>query len=232
MSFSKLSLRRSMNCLALLLALSLFYGCGGAGIGDSPLSRAILHGLSIAPRTIQIRAGGTQQFSATASRPRAMTAAGGATNLDLVWSVNGIPGGNLSLGTIDITGRYTAPPVVPSQNLVSVTASNVAKPSVSAVAQVALYNPIPTITSVSPNMISTGNFQLTIKGSNFVRGAEVSFADEVLQTSFLSSSELVAVGISNQSQVGIDQVVVQGRSGVRQFNRGFKCSGDSTASRD
>ena len=168
---------------------------------------ATLHGLSITPTTIQIRAGSTQQFSAIASHPRSR--GWGATNLDLAWSVNGIPGGNLNLGTIDVTGRYTAPLAVPSQNLVSVTATSAAKPSVSAIAQVSLYNPIPTITSISPNMISTGNFELKVKGSNFVRGAEVWFADEVLPTSFLSSSDLVAIGTSNQSQVGTNHVVVR-----------------------
>ncbi len=198
-----------MNCLALLLVLSLLYGCGGARVGDLPSSPATLQRLAITPPTIQLRAGSAQQFSANVSRPRARASTRGATKLDVDWSVNGIPGGNLSVGTIDGTGRYTAPMTLPNQNLVTIIASNVAKPSVSATARVILSNPIPMLTSVSPNTISTGDFKLTINGSNFVRGAEVLFAGEVLPTSFLSSSHLVAIGTSNQSQVGSVQILVR-----------------------
>jgi hypothetical protein len=70
--------------------------------------------VSVAPATASLTAGGTQAFTAT------VTNAGERT---VTWSVDGIPGGNATVGTISASGVYTAPASVPATTSVSVTAA-------------------------------------------------------------------------------------------------------------
>ena len=53
-----------------------------------------------------------------------------------------------------------------------------------ALAPVTIENPIPLVSSVSPNPITVGNFTLTVMGSNFVSGATVVFDGDFLTTKF------------------------------------------------
>jgi hypothetical protein len=130
-------------------------------------------------------------------------------NLGVTWSVNSIPGGNATVGTIDAKGLYRAPATVPNPNLLKVIATSADDPSISATAPLTLYNPIPVVTSVSPNKISVGTFTLTVNGGSFAKGAQVLFAGEALQTAFSSATQLVATGTATQSQVGNMQVFVE-----------------------
>jgi len=80
------------------------------------LSLQLVHAavtVTVSPAASSILAGGTKPFTAQVS---------GATNHAVTWSVNGIPGGNRVFGHINSSGVYTAPPTVPSDNIVTVTA--------------------------------------------------------------------------------------------------------------
>jgi Concanavalin A-like lectin/glucanases superfamily len=46
----------------------------------------------------------------------------GSTNKNLIWKVNGVTGGNLTVGTISILGLYVAPVAVPNPATVTITA--------------------------------------------------------------------------------------------------------------
>ena len=46
----------------------------------------------------------------------------------VTWTVNGIPGGDSSIGTVSATGLYQAPTAVPPGNAVSVAATSTAYP--------------------------------------------------------------------------------------------------------
>ncbi len=59
--------------------------------------------VSISPATVGLSVGATQQFSVTVE---------GQTNTVVSWSVDGINGGNSSVGTIDAQGLYVAPPEI------------------------------------------------------------------------------------------------------------------------
>ena len=50
-----------------------------------------------------------------------ISVAGSATGL--TWAVNGVTGGDTTVGRIDQNGHYTAPPLVPAQNPVKITAA-------------------------------------------------------------------------------------------------------------
>jgi parallel beta-helix repeat protein len=226
------SIPRIMHCLGLLVALSLLYGCGAAGGRGSssslPSQPSQSLSVTVAPLAVEIRAGTVEQFSATvlgslsapvpdgvvlrSTRASRFGPAGtrsdpihlGAANKRIIWSINGTQGGNAAVGTISATGLYHSPSILPSPNMIYVTAASMADSSVSQTALVTLYNPIPTITSVTPNKVWVGPFTVTVTGQNFVQGAQVLFAGTSLPTTFKSSTQLVATGAATQP--GIAQV--------------------------
>ena len=72
-------------------------------------------GLSVSPSTATVTIGQTQQFTAYLN---------GVATTAVTWSVNTVVGGNLTNGLISPTGLYTAPPAVPSQPAVLITATS------------------------------------------------------------------------------------------------------------
>ncbi len=55
-------------------------------------------------------------------------------------------------------------------------------------------SPAPVVTSISPNPIPYGSFDLSVSGSGFVQGAVVSYGGTSLPTTFVSSTKLTATG--------------------------------------
>ena len=152
------------------------------------------------PSTANVRAGSTQQFSASVT---------GLSSSTVNWSINVVSGGNDTLGKIDATGNYTAPASVPSPNTITVQASSAANSSVQGTSTVTLQSPIPVVSSVSPATIGLGAFTLVVTGSKFVNGAKVLFGGVALTTQFLSTTELAATGTAVASQVGTVIVTVE-----------------------
>ena len=60
---------------------------------------------------------------------RQLTAYVPLTPNTVTWSVNGIPGGNATVGTVSANGLYVAPAAVPANNVVSVRATSTAFPA-------------------------------------------------------------------------------------------------------
>jgi uncharacterized protein (DUF1800 family) len=83
-----------------------------------------------------------------------------------------------------------------------VTATSTAAPLVSASATVILFNPFPTLASVSPANVAVGPFTLTINGSGFVPGAQVIFGDMAISTSYVSATRLTATGTASPGESG------------------------------
>jgi hypothetical protein len=79
----------------------------------SASSFAALASVAAAPRFASVHTGQRQQF----------TADGVSGASKVIWAVNGIPGGNASVGTITSSGLYTAPAGVPAGVAVMVTVS-------------------------------------------------------------------------------------------------------------
>ncbi len=74
--------------------------------------------VTVSPGTASVSAGGgTQAFAATVEN---------TSNTAVTWQVNGVTGGNSTVGTISTAGLYTSPLLVPASSTVTVTAlSNV-----------------------------------------------------------------------------------------------------------
>jgi len=103
----------------------------------------------VSPATMNVQQGSTQQFTATVIN---------SNNPAVNWLVNGIIGGNASVGTVNSTGLYTAPLVTPNPPTAAVTAVSQANTNVSGSA-------IVTITAVLFNNSSLkGNYIFSLSG--------------------------------------------------------------------
>jgi len=152
--------------------------------------------VSVSPSSATVRVSGSRQFAATVTG-----AAGGVS-----WSVNDIAGGNALVGTIDSTGLYLAPAVVPSPSTVTVRATSTASATTSGAAIVTLI-PRPTISSVSPSPVSVGNFTLTVNGAGYVPGSTISFDGASLPTTYVSANVLTGTGNAASPKASVPVVV-------------------------
>jgi len=131
-----------LGMTAVFVALSLV-ACGGSGGNNNPPM------VMVAPATANVQEGSTLQLTATVTN---------TTETAVSWTVNGIAGGNASVGTISSTGLYTAPDVIPNPASITITAALQALPSISG-------SSIVTITAVVFNNSSlNGNYILSLTG--------------------------------------------------------------------
>ena len=134
-----------VTAIAALIVITLA-ACGG---GNNPIPPPPT--VTVTPATLNLQEGSTQQFMATVTN----------TNQTAVtWQVNGVTGGNATVGTISSTGLYTAPLIVPNPASITVTAVLQANSAFSG-------NAIVTITAVQFNNSSIkGNYVLSVSGIN------------------------------------------------------------------
>ena len=177
--------------LVLSLGVALFTGCAAMGGGSANGQPST--GVAVTPATGSVRAGDTLQFTAKVS---------GTMDQSVVWSVNGVVGGNATDGKISTSGVYTAPSALPNPNSISIEATSSSDKTLSGKGMVTLENPVPTVTAVSPAAVPVGNFSITISGSKFVSGAKVMFGGQVLTTKFVSATQLTASGTTTTAQKG------------------------------
>jgi uncharacterized protein (DUF1800 family) len=137
--------------------------------------------VSISPSSHSMRVGATKTFYASVS---------GATNKSVTWSVNGIPGGNATIGTVSTTGLYTSPAVVPAPNIVKVRATSVADAAAFAEATVTLLNPEPVLSTVTPNQVNVGTFTVVLTGRGFIARSIVKIGDVAVPATYVSPTEL------------------------------------------
>ena len=122
----------------------------------------------------------------------------GTINKAVTLTVNGIAGGNSTVGTAvsnsDGSIRYQAPSVVPTPNVVLLTATSVDNPTVSISQNISVLNPIPVLTSATPMSLNPGPPATTIvlTGSDFINGAQVLMNGAVVPTTFNSGTQLTA----------------------------------------
>src|SRR5207237_1062751 len=104
-------------------------GLGSTGCGVvSKTQPPIPVNVTISPTSATGPTGGTQHFTATVN----------TSNTAVTWQVNGVTGGNATVGTISSSGLYTAPATVQSTTTVTVAAVSQADPTKSASAQVTI----------------------------------------------------------------------------------------------
>ena len=81
-----------------------------AGSARSGTVFRVLRPFGITPETVSLRVSGRLAFTASETFVR--------------WAVNGLPGGGLTIGTINADGVYTAPTAIPLPSTVTITATH------------------------------------------------------------------------------------------------------------
>ena len=133
--------------LAFLAAISLWTlsACGGGGSTPPPPPPTV----TVTPATWNVQENTQQQFNASVAN---------TSDTAVTWQVNGVTGGNATVGTISSSGLYTAPLVIPNPASVTITAFITDNPSISGSA-------IATITAVTFNNSSLkGNYVFSLSG--------------------------------------------------------------------
>ncbi|MGH9476656.1 MAG: hypothetical protein ACRD1C_10015 [Terriglobales bacterium] len=116
--------------------------------------------LTLTPAAATVKPGGTVQFSVVVNN---------AANTNVTWAVDGASGGSAIDGTISTTGLYTAPASFSGLGQVTVTATSVADPGVSAQAVIALGQTVaininPTTATVATGQ--TADFTASVAGAS------------------------------------------------------------------
>jgi hypothetical protein len=118
----------------------------------------------------------------------------GLATTAVTWKVNGIVGGNSTVGTIGTSGLYTAPATVPAMALVSaVSAANAA---IIGADYMNVLTAGPVITSVTPNPVLTGNFSVTIQGTGFLAGAKATQNYGTANAAALTTTNVTATSVT------------------------------------
>jgi Big-like domain-containing protein/putative Ig domain-containing protein len=124
---------------------------------SSSQAEAVTLKISVTPPNPSIQVFHSQQFTATVA---------GVPNTAVQWTINGIAGGNSTLGVIDSTGFYTAPIAVPAPATIQVQATSVVDGSQSAAVQAAITPDTiaPQVIAVTPSNLATNvSLQPTIQ---------------------------------------------------------------------
>jgi hypothetical protein len=163
---------------------------GSSGNSNGPGTPPPTITVSVSPNPVNVRTGGTQSFNVSVS---------GAPSQSVTWQVNNVTGGSTATGTINSSGVYTAPANLPNPNSVTIEAVSVADSSASGNSSVTLWNPVPVLSSIAPQSVSTGGFTLSVTCNSFVNGAQVLLNGSALTTTFVSSMQLTATGTENSA---------------------------------
>ena len=102
-------MRRATLAAFAALSLLTLSACGGSGNNPPPSNPMV----TVSPATANVQEASQQQFTATVTN---------TTDTAVTWQVNGVTGGNATVGTINSSGLYTAPAAIPNPASVTITA--------------------------------------------------------------------------------------------------------------
>jgi uncharacterized protein (DUF1800 family) len=139
--------------------------------------------VAVSPTTAAVRLTGGQRFTSTIT---------GSSNTSATWTVNGVVGGNATVGTISSFGQYTAPAVMPT-GAITIKVTSVADSTKSATATVTLQNPVPALYGLTPYGANFDTpFVIVATGDKFVPASKIVMNGTALATTFVSAKELRA----------------------------------------
>ena len=130
--------------IVVVLGLSLLVSCGGGNSSSSTPTTPANSTVSLTPATASVATNTTAQLTATVSNSSA----------GVYWSVNGVVGGNVTIGTVNTAGLYAAPAVVPNPATVTITATSVADTTQFATATITITSGTALALTISPTSAS------------------------------------------------------------------------------
>src|SRR5450631_3518930 len=92
-----------LRSVAAVLGCAVLVNCGGSSSTSPPPNQIVV---TVTPSAFAMGVGSNYQFASAVT---------GTTNTAVNWEVNGVAGGNASVGTIDNTGLYIAPGTIPAR---------------------------------------------------------------------------------------------------------------------
>lgn len=109
----------------------------------------------------------------------------GSINTNVNWSVSS------GAGSIDTSGYYTAPEVMPASSSVTLVGALAANPAITASYTFNLINPVPVVSGSYPTQVKSDmTSSVSIMGSSFVAGTQVYVNGAAVPTTFVSWSQL------------------------------------------
>lgn len=136
-------MRRALFLIPSLASFLFLSSCGGGSSTPPPPPITV----TVTPASATVSPGATKQFMDTVT---------GTTNTAVTWQVNGVAGGNATVGTITTAGLYTAPSTIPNPATVTVTAVAAANAADSGSASVTVA--LQVAVAVTPNPVSVAIF--------------------------------------------------------------------------
>jgi hypothetical protein len=138
--------------------------------------------VSLMPATVLVELGAVQPFTAAVnskSKP----------NPSVAWTISGGACNSAFCGSMNSSGNYTAPPVLPSPTSISLTATSVADPSKSAAATISI----------------TSTFSLTLNGPASVNaGASANYTATLAPAPNSNPSRTISWSVSGAGCAGVD----------------------------
>src|SRR5476649_1880650 len=122
-----MNIRRSLVIQVSLAAVAL------VALAAAPAHAQVAGSITVYPTTSSLDFTTTQQFTAYVP----------ISPNTVVWSVNNIPGGDNTVGTVSATGLYKPPAIIPANNVLSVSAKSTAFPAQVGTASLTLTRPYP-----------------------------------------------------------------------------------------
>jgi len=168
------------------LTANLAAGCAVAATLLAALPAARGETITIYPGPQKIEIGSTRQISAYVP----------LSPNSVVWTVNDLPGGNTTFGTISTSGLYKAPAVAPMANSITIKAVSTAYPAAQGSATLTITRKYPWVWSTSPSTAQAGPFEISLNGSNFAPDSQVLADGQPVQTQYFSPTKLVAKGMA------------------------------------
>ena len=159
----------------------------------SPRTPAVT--VSISPGYAPMLTGHTLQFSATVS---------GNSNTAVWWQVDGVIGGNATVGTISSSGLFTAPSAVPTPAIANITAVSQASPTSSATATLTLETQAATGTTyyVATTGSDTNSGSFTAPWRTLQHAANSVHAGDTVYARAGVYNEIVSMASSGNSSAG------------------------------
>lgn len=157
----------------------------------------------LSPANVDLRAG--------QSRTVTVTATGGASTQNLVWSLQSSASTYTgSLGAFDpVKGVYTAPATPPSPNTIKIVATDSTNSALTAFATVNVLNPAPTISGLEPSTINAGlAYSVLIKGTGFMAGSQVSWDGKSAPSTWDAATGYLRISGGVAPAAGKSQIVV------------------------
>jgi hypothetical protein len=144
-------------------------------VADPSVVRSLAVALDVPPPpppTVTLAVTGATSVTLGTSSQYAATVTG-TSDIAVTWSVNGVVGGDVSVGLISTKGRYTAPATAPRSSKITIMATSLADPAVSQSLAVALVAPTPPVNTVtlalsgamSVTLGTSSQYAATVKGS-------------------------------------------------------------------